>query len=384
MKIAAIIAEYNPFHSGHAYHIKETKRLTHCDALIVLMSGNYVQRGEISIFNKMLRAKQAIFAGADLVLEIPSPFVLQSASVFAAQSLKILSSIPDFQILSFGSSLPIEKLQNILNFEQQYNIQENTLKNIHSGFAYPKAYSEAMQQINNKIHLISNDLLAIEYMRWINKLNLDCKCLAIQRVGTSHDEMSINPKYLSGKKLRTLLKNNDKKALKYLNSNYPKNLFNQVVRVNKTKLNDLLTYKLFFNAENKNILHYENGMNNLLKKNRDESIDYWINSCTNKRYTKSRIKRYILSLLIEIESIVNQENHLPVLRPLAMTSTGQSILKTISKTEVLYPVNGKILSSLQHYPVIQSMIQAEVFLSLVTNQFHPSKIFSETPWIKKD
>ncbi len=66
--------------------------------------------------------------------------------------------------------------------------------------------------------------------------------------------MSINPKYLSGKKLRTLLKNNDKKALKYLNSNYPKNLFNQIVRVNKTKLNDLLTYKLFFNTENKNIL----------------------------------------------------------------------------------------------------------------------------------
>ena len=91
-----------------------------------------------------------------------------------------------------------------------------------------------------------------------------------------------------------------------------------------------------------------------------------------------------MSLLIEIESIVNQENHLSVLRPLAMTSTGQSILKTISKTEVLYPVNGKILSSLQYYPVIQSMIQAEVFLSLVTNQFHPSKIFFEIPWIKKD
>ena len=103
MKVAAIIAEYNPFHSGHKFHIEETKKAA--DAVVVIMSGSFVQRGEPAIFSKFARAKAAVLSGADLVLELPFLYSTASSRDFAEGAVRILNSLNVTDMLSFGSEL---------------------------------------------------------------------------------------------------------------------------------------------------------------------------------------------------------------------------------------------------------------------------------------
>ena len=102
MKICGIICEYNPFHNGHAYLIDQAKKLSECDSIVCIMSGCFTQRGELAFLDRYTRAKHAILAGADAVIELPTIFAAAPAEVFAKGAVKILSSIPDFSTLAFG------------------------------------------------------------------------------------------------------------------------------------------------------------------------------------------------------------------------------------------------------------------------------------------
>ena len=102
MKICAIICEYNPFHNGHLYQLREAKRLSEADVVLCIMSGNFVQRGEAAILDKFTRAKHAVWAGADAVIELPSVFATSNAELFAKGAIHILSSIPEVSTLCFG------------------------------------------------------------------------------------------------------------------------------------------------------------------------------------------------------------------------------------------------------------------------------------------
>ena len=103
MKICAIICEYNPFHNGHLYQLKQAKALSNADFLLCIMSGNFVQRGEAAIMEKHMRAKHAVMAGADAVIELPTPFATSNAELFAKGAIHILSSIPNVSTLCFGA-----------------------------------------------------------------------------------------------------------------------------------------------------------------------------------------------------------------------------------------------------------------------------------------
>ena len=102
MDICAIICELNPLHNGHAYLIESARRLTGCDAVLLIMSGSFTQRGEMCILDKYVRARHAILSGADAVIELPAPFAVAPAEIFARGAVKILSSIPDVKSLCFG------------------------------------------------------------------------------------------------------------------------------------------------------------------------------------------------------------------------------------------------------------------------------------------
>ena len=102
MKICAVICEFNPFHNGHKYLIEKAKRQSDCDAVLCIMSGNFTQRGEVCIFDKYTRARHAIAGGADCVIQLPAPFAVAPAEIFAKGAIKILSSIPDVTEIAFG------------------------------------------------------------------------------------------------------------------------------------------------------------------------------------------------------------------------------------------------------------------------------------------
>ena len=105
MKICTIICEYNPFHNGHLHHLRSALNLSKADAIVCIMSGNFVQRGEAAILNKHTRARHAILAGADAVIELPTPFATSNAEIFAKGGVKIASAIPSATHLCFGAEL---------------------------------------------------------------------------------------------------------------------------------------------------------------------------------------------------------------------------------------------------------------------------------------
>ena len=127
MSIVGVIAEYNPLHNGHVYHLQETRKRTQCDGLVVAMSGNFVQRGEAAVLDKYQRALSAIEMGADLVIEIPSYFVLQKASIFAQGAFHIFSHIPGLSRISFGSTLEEKQFLELLDLENNHEKDIETL-----------------------------------------------------------------------------------------------------------------------------------------------------------------------------------------------------------------------------------------------------------------
>lgn len=195
MKTVGIIAEYNPFHNGHAYHISETrKRVGEDVTVVVVMSGDFVQRGETAVFNKYVRAEAACRCGADLVLELPLPWSLSSAEGFAKAGLEILDAF-GIDILSFGcESTNLSELTEVAEILLRDDLPVLVRSQLKK---YPETSFASARQVvveellGKKMDFMSqpNSILAIEYLKTIKKEKLSVSPLAIQRYGSQHDEL---------------------------------------------------------------------------------------------------------------------------------------------------------------------------------------------------
>ena len=164
MKICGIVAEYNPFHNGHFYHIEKTKAETGCDSVVCVMSGNFIQRGLPALFDKWTRTKMALQNGVDLVIELPTFYATASAEYFAQGSIGLLDSLNVVDNLSFGNSCnDIKVLKRIANvlFLEPDGYKKELQKEIKRGVSYPIARSNALTSFlkkeideNSRLHLI--------------------------------------------------------------------------------------------------------------------------------------------------------------------------------------------------------------------------------------
>lgn len=194
MKTAAIIAEYNPFHNGHAYHIEETKRLTGADRIIVIMSGSFVQRGTPAICDKHFRAKAALDNGADLVLELPMSYAVGNAEVFASGAVEILDRLGIVDILSFGAETDnLQELTDIASFLNNETAEfKATLKQeMADGKNYAQARAAAMPKINAALFSSPNAILGIEYIRALRRRQSTIQPFAIVRQGAGYHETKL-------------------------------------------------------------------------------------------------------------------------------------------------------------------------------------------------
>lgn len=195
MKTAAIIAEYNPFHRGHIYHIEQTKKLTGADCVVALMSGNFVQRGEPAFADKYTRARCALEC-ADLVLELPTVYAVSSAEGFASGAVSLLNSLGGVDFLSFGtecSPSECERLYEaagILAAEpDDYSVLLK--KKLSDGISFPAARAAALTEYtedNGISALLSspNNILAVEYMKALIRICSPIKPFPIKRLGDYH------------------------------------------------------------------------------------------------------------------------------------------------------------------------------------------------------
>ena len=188
MKVAAIICEYNPFHNGHRFHIGETRRKTGADAVVAIMSGNFVQRGDVAVFPKSLRAQTAIRGGADLVLELPVPFATGSAEFFAQGAVRTLDSLGIIDYLSFGAECNnAEKLLELAELFASEPPEFSDLIKLYSkdGLSFPAARAKAATEFAGadaeEILSSPNNILGIEYCKALLKLNSKIKPCVIER-----------------------------------------------------------------------------------------------------------------------------------------------------------------------------------------------------------
>ena len=193
MKIAGIIAEYNPFHSGHAHHIRETRRLSGCDFVVVCMAGSYTQRGEAACMDKWSRARAALLCGADAVFELPALWAVRSADAFARGGVAILAGL-GCDCLSFGSEtaeLPLLRALAGLRESEPESLATAVRDALAQGKSHARARGEALAahlSLSPELLSAPNLILGAEYIRAADALGADMEFLPVPRAGSYHSD----------------------------------------------------------------------------------------------------------------------------------------------------------------------------------------------------
>lgn len=318
MQVSGIVVEYNPFHNGHIYHINKTKELTNPDLLIAITSGNFTQRGEVSIIDKFEKTKAALKHGVDLVVELPYIYTVQSASVFGKRSVELLNKLK-INNLVFGSEC--NNLEELEKFAD-YNIDVDHLKEVmDKGNSFPSAYGLLAGS------LYPNDILGISYLRELKNTNI--KPYLLQRTNSYHSEEI--SEIASAKAIRKAVKESkDYKLATPLTIDKP--VFNE-------ELYPYLRLRLLTATaeELSNIFLVSEGIENMLMKNARTYFNYdeFINASISKRYTRSRIQRICLNIICNITKIeVNNLPDLNYIRVLGFNNKGKEYLRQFRKDEI--------------------------------------------------
>ncbi|MBP3700653.1 MAG: nucleotidyltransferase family protein, partial [Lachnospiraceae bacterium] len=332
MKVAGIIAEYNPFHNGHAYHIAETRRLTGADYIVVAMSGDFVQRGEPAILDKYARARMALQNGADLVIELPTAYACGSAEYFATGAIRTLQSLGVVDVISFGCETQdvtlLTQLAKLYQAEpDEYSTALQTF--LRQGLTYPQARAAATEQYlaengtlpsdmtSEQFHALlasPNTILGIEYIKAILKYHAAMETVLIPRYGNYHS-LDLETSYASATAIRALLTENKPicqtpSALKMLAHQVPADAYGQIsTRRDHMCADDFsgaLGYALLA-ARNGNLTQYVDMSPDLADRILSHLTEYtgwsvFVDQIKTKQMTRSRISRALLHLLLQIRS----------------------------------------------------------------------------------
>lgn len=336
-KTAGVVAEFNPFHNGHAFLIKTIRDLGFSH-VVVVMSGNYTQRGEAAIMHKSARARAAIYGGADLVVELPTPFALSSAEKFAYGAVNILDAIGCVDTLCFGSECgSTEKLAECAERIKALDSAGTLAKELKSGVSFPKARAMA---IENGAEILScpNDTLAVEYIKALDALKSDMRPLAIKRVGARHDGDPV--KYgdtviASASAIRRMINSDNPAAVSaFMPRRSFLSLVEEIVNL-RAPFQNMLAEPLILaklrrmNADDFKIIpDVTEGLENRIFKAARQacSLAELYAGIKSKRYTLSRIRRIILRAYLEIDKSYTAISP-PYIRVLAFNRRGQELLR---------------------------------------------------------
>ena len=340
MKSIGIIAEYNPFHNGHLYHINKIKEKYPDYSIVLVMTGNFTERGDVSIIDKWKRTEIALKHGIDLVIELPYPFATQSADYFAYGAITILEKMGCEKVIFGSESDNVDDLYLIAN-TQINNPEFERLVKIYSkmGNNYPTALSLALKDLTNKKIDEPNDLLGISYIKTILKNNYKIKYETIKRTNSYHD-LDLNDEISSASSIREALRNNLD-----ISKQIPKDTISYYTDLHFIEdYFDILKYKIM-TEKDLSIYHtVEEGIDKLLKKKIVEANSYseLVNLIKSKRYTYNKITRMLLHILCNFtKEKANIFKDISYIRILGFNDTGKKYLSNIKKN-IDIPIISKI------------------------------------------
>ena len=331
--VVGIICEYNPFHNGHVYHLSKVKELFPNSLVVLVMSGCFTERGEISVLNKWDKTELALDYGVDLVIELPFFYATNSSDFFAEGSIKILKEL-NCNYLVFGSELnDIEKLEELATIQINNKEFDNLVKHYTDlGNNYPTSLSLATKDLTNTSIKSPNDLLAISYIKKIKELKANIIPISIKRTNDYHDKV-LNDSITSATSIREAL--NDNIDI----SNYvPKETINKINNIDYNKYFNLIKYKILSDNNLDNYLDINEGLDKRIKKviNKANNLEKLIKLIKTKRYTYNKINRILLHIYTgTTKDEIHKLDKLTYIRVLGFNKIGKSYLKDIrNKTSI--------------------------------------------------
>lgn len=350
-RVLGIIAEYNPFHNGHMYHLQKAKEQSGAQYCICVMSGNFVQRGNTSIVNKWKKAEMALLNGVDLVIELPTIYSVASAEGFSLGAIKLLNNLKIVDAISFGTETSdFAALNNISSIVNEEPMKYKSILNseLKKGLSFPKARENALMLYLNdnkrydNILNTPNNILAIEYLKALKKIKSTIQPIPVKREKVYYNDNVIVDEFASATAIRKLLKNEDfseirkvvpkstyqilKKETELGNvvldlSRYEKEIIYSLRRMTVSEIAELPDVNEGLEHSLKNAANYSNDITNL------------INIVKTKRYTVTRIQRILICALLGItkRDVGMAKKAEPYIRVLGFNEKGKELISRINK-----------------------------------------------------
>ena len=364
MKVLGIIAEYNPMHTGHIYHINEAKKITNSDYVIAIMSGSFTEQGNIAILDKFTRAKEAVNSGVDLVIELPTIYAVSDGGSFANKAIQLLNDLNVVDSICFGAETDdISKLNNIANtiIVNDDKIWNDIKENLKKGISFANARNESLKKYlkDDEINLVNtpNNILGIEYLKSIITLKSNITPYCIKRESSNFNDDTITQKYTSSTSIRKYLEDGKdiQSILEYISKNILNSILNSKMLFNKDTF-EILKYKIITMSKEKlrNIYGITEGLENKIQSEIIDSYTYedFIFKLKSKRYELSKIKRMLIHILLDTtkEDFENlKDSNSNYAHILAFNHDKKEILSYMSKNSnipILTSINDNTLAKL--------------------------------------
>ena len=356
--VVGIIGEYNPFHNGHSYHLVKSKQEAEAEYSVAVISGNFVQRGNVSLVDKWEKASMALSSGVDLVIELPTIYSISSAENFAYGAVRLLDSLNIVDYLSFGcetDSLEILNTFADILYKEPHEFVTLLNHELSKGVSFPKARENALLMYLNDIRKYanvlsgSNNILAIEYLKALKKLKSSIKPLAIKRLNVGYNDLDVNNHFASATAIRERIIQN---KLFGLSSLMPYDAYRILYQNFQSGhyVKDIARFEkeIIYLLRNMNIEEIANlpdvteGLEHNFKEaaNSCNTIEEFVNIVKTKRYTATRIQRILLYALLGItkKDMASSAKTPPYIRVLGMNNKGKDLLSAISHTSPNLPI----------------------------------------------
>lgn len=334
MKVVGIIAEFNPFHNGHMYLFNKTKKMFPDAIYVLIMSGNFTQRGEPSILDKRSKTEIALKAGFDLVVELPFPFATASSDAFADGAIKLAHALGVTDLVFGSESDDLTYLEEMTDIEL-YDKSFDSLVRVYlaSGLNYPSARSQAFTDITGKSISLPNDILASSYLKAIKKNNYSITAHSIKRTN-DYNSNQLEENISSASSIRKALIDGNN-----ISAQVPDFVIPYLESIeNKAITNDdyfkYLKYKLITDNNDNSYPSLDKSLLNKLKKNitKVTSYDELINSVKTKNITYRKIARGLLYYLCDFTTYArNKMSDITYIRILGISDNGRNYLNKIKK-----------------------------------------------------
>ncbi len=334
MKVAGVVAEYNPFHKGHEYQLAKTRSELGATHIAVCMSGSFTQRGDCACLSKFARAKAAVQCGADLVLELPVPWAVAPAGRFAAGAVNIFDALGCVDMLSFGSECgDTNRLQKTVNAVNE--LSDRLFDSVKGGGSLAAArYEMVADEYGEELAAPlknPNDTLGVEYMLAVSKLCKPIPCCAVTRIGVGHDCSEISEGFASASLLRTMLSGDGWQA--YVPAASRDIIAKEINKgrapadINRLGIAVLSKLRTMSALEYVNLFEVSEGLENRIASavRSAASLTELYDTIKTKRYSHSRIRRIILSSFLSVSSELTAGLP-PYIRILAMNERGREIV----------------------------------------------------------